>query len=167
MNLKAINFPEPQSKQSLYWSSHVLSTRHSNASVYPTLTKCVSTSDHHHDPSLGIHNGFLPCPVASWMLALIPMYPTTFFWLIRCMASLTIHWSSSLPKASTIRRSPLNLVSRHHIYFCILSVKEYATRQPRDSFTQSSWSSSPRLMYPVPIVALGFSSPLNLGVTFL
>jgi hypothetical protein len=44
---KVIDIPEAQPKQSLPQSFHVPATWHSIANVYPTLTQCVSTFDHH------------------------------------------------------------------------------------------------------------------------
>jgi hypothetical protein len=52
---RAVAIPEAQLTQSLPCSFHVLATQHSIGSVYPDPTKCVSTSDHHHDTSLGFY----------------------------------------------------------------------------------------------------------------
>jgi hypothetical protein len=72
---EAVDIPEAQPKQSLPYSFHVPATRHGIASVCPTLTKSISTSNHRHDTSWGFCEGFIPRSTTTWMVALILMCP--------------------------------------------------------------------------------------------
>jgi hypothetical protein len=83
-------FLKAQLKQSLPCSFHVLATRHSFASVYPTLTKYISTFGYHQGTPLGFHKRFLPCPAMSWMLVLILRYPPAFL-LVDCVHGISDH----------------------------------------------------------------------------
>jgi hypothetical protein len=110
---EAVDFPEAQPKQSLPCSSNISTTWHSIASVYSALTKYVlilSTIMVHPWSCMRNPSFVKPCH-GCWRVSSCNQLP--FFWLIKCMASLTMHWNSSLPWTSTIRRcSSLNLENR-------------------------------------------------------
>jgi hypothetical protein len=97
--------------------------------------------------------------------------PFTFSCPFVCMAFLTMCRSTSLLRTShTIERhhpSTLEFEHRNHVYLRDLSIKRLFASRPRDSFALTVLIFFPRLRCPIPILALGFSSPLNLGTRFL
>jgi hypothetical protein len=107
-----VDIPEAQPMQSLPCSSHVPATRHGIASVYSAPTNYICTSDHHQGMSLEFAK--IPPLFRHVRDAGTDSHvPFAFFWLIVCMALLTMHWNSFALRVSTIKRcSPLNLVSR-------------------------------------------------------
>jgi hypothetical protein len=92
-----------------------------------------------------------------------------FSWPFECMTLLTMHWNSSLLQIfHPLKAIPSQPCEQGIISAAVASLMK--DKLPTDQEIPSpwlSWSSSPRSRYPVPILALGLSSPLNLKMRFL
>jgi hypothetical protein len=166
---EVVDIPGAQPKQSLPCLFHVLTTRHGIASVYPTPTRYVSASDHHHEYVLGFSRRIPSLFRHAMDASTDPHIPTC------CLLAEWVHdiADHALKLISALKFPPSKdvplstLWAGYHVYYVAHLPKGKLIVDQQVPSLQLPGPPSSRSRHPISILALRFNSPWNLKTRFL